>query len=80
MLTVKEVAERLKVSPGLVYEWVESGQLPHFRMGAVGKRGAIRVDEADLVSFVAGMKKERRRDGPPPVPKPAPLKLKHLQV
>jgi hypothetical protein len=49
-------------------------------MGAGGKRGAIRVDEADLDSFVAGMKKERRRETPPPVRKTAPLKLKHLQV
>ncbi|HEV3445238.1 MAG TPA: helix-turn-helix domain-containing protein, partial [Gemmataceae bacterium] len=75
-----EVADRLRVSPGLVYEWVEGGELPHYRMGAGGKRGAIRVDEADLDSFVAGMKKERRRETPPPVRKTAPLKLKHLQV
>ena len=80
MLTVKEVADRLRVSTALVYEWVESGELPHYRMGASGKRGAIRVDEADLGAFKAGKKKERRRETPPPVRRAAPLKLKHLRV
>jgi excisionase family DNA binding protein len=39
MLTVKQVAERLRISASLVYSWCEDHLLPHYRMGGKGKRG-----------------------------------------
>jgi excisionase family DNA binding protein len=65
MLTVAEVAKRLNVSQALVYGWVESGMLGHFRLGCRGKRGAIRVDEADLQTFLANQKREDKILGQP---------------
>ena len=47
MLTVKEAAARAGVGAALVYGWCRLGVLPHYRLGAAGKRGAIRIDSDD---------------------------------
>ena len=44
MLTVKQVAERLRISASLVYSWCEDHLLPHYRMGGKGKRGKILIE------------------------------------
>ncbi len=49
-LTVKQVAERLGVSPSQVYALCASGKLLHHRFG-VG-RGAIRVTEEQLALYL----------------------------
>jgi excisionase family DNA binding protein len=51
MLTVKQVAARLALSPSQVYALCASGRLAHHRFGGQG-RGAIRVTEEQLASFV----------------------------
>lgn len=50
-LTVKEAAARLRVSPGLVYQLCEAGELAHSRFGKAGCRGTIRIDAAILDEF-----------------------------
>ncbi len=50
MLTVRDVAVLLKVSQGAVYTLVESGVLPHHRIGA--GRGVIRIREDDLDRYI----------------------------
>jgi excisionase family DNA binding protein len=50
MLTVVEVAARLRMSRTSVYQLVESGKLGCHRIGI--KRGAIRISEEDLASFL----------------------------
>ena len=67
MLTPKQAAARAGVSPSLVYSWVEGRLLPHYRLGAKGKRGKILIDESDLAAFLAGC-----RVGPTPPPAAAP--------
>jgi excisionase family DNA binding protein len=52
MLTVKQVAERLRISASLVYSWCEDRILPHYRMGGKGKRGKILIEEAALNAFL----------------------------
>ncbi len=52
MLTVKQVADRLRVSASLVYSWCEDHLLPHYRMGGKGRRGKILVEEAALEAFL----------------------------
>lgn len=47
-LSVKEAAERVGVSPSLVYQWCADGTLPHYRLGGNGRRGKIVIDPADL--------------------------------
>lgn len=58
MLTVKQVAERLRISASLVYSWCEDRILPHYRMGVKGKRGKILIDEAALEAFLQSRKVE----------------------
>jgi len=47
MLTVREVAERLRVSPATVYRWVRRGKLEALQMD-----GTIRVEEEALNEFI----------------------------
>lgn len=64
-MTVKEAARRVGVSESLVYEWVNSGLLAHFRFGRKGKRGSIRIEEADLSAFLASCRQEAKPEVPP---------------
>lgn len=50
MLTVPEVAERLRVAVSTVYALVESGKLQAFRIGP--HDGAIRVSEEQLEAYL----------------------------
>ncbi len=77
MLTVADVADRLNVSPGLVYAWVQAGVLPHYRMGRPGRKGAIRFSEADLDAYLAGQKRETGPRVVPPAPK---SQFRHINV
>ncbi len=47
ILTVQEVAERLKVSQATVWRWCQSGKLPAFRVGQ-----QWRICEADLATLI----------------------------
>ena len=58
MLTVKQVAEKLRISASLVYSWCEDHLLPHYRMGGKGKRGKILIEEAALDTFLQSRKVE----------------------
>lgn len=49
MLTVREIAERLKVHAGTVRRWLEEGQLHGVRLG--GSTG-WRVPEPELIRFL----------------------------
>src|SRR5262245_5405287 len=52
LLTVRQVAERLQVSVGIIYCLCAQSRLPHVRIG-VG-RGTIRIDEQALEAFIQG--------------------------
>lgn len=75
LLTVKDVAQRLKISVSCVYQLVETGKLSHHRIGL--GRGAIRVSEADVAEFLRSC---RSRSKTQPDQKPARTKLKHLKL
>jgi excisionase family DNA binding protein len=80
MLTIKMAAERAGVSTGLVYIWVESGALAHYRVGRPGSRGGIRIAEADLQAFLASLKRGKEpEESVPPAPKRKVI-LKHLRL
>lgn len=76
MLSVRECAERACVCESLVRSWLASGQLPHYRLGAKGKRGKIVVSVEDLDGLLASFKVERQASLP--APRSQPVKLKHL--
>ncbi len=68
-MSVKKAAEWAGVSPGFVYGWFETGLLPHYRLGAKGRRGKIAIAEVDLEAFVEAHKVQ----GQPPAT-PAPVR------
>jgi excisionase family DNA binding protein len=49
LLTVKEAAQRLKVSPATVYALCESGRLPHVRIST----HSIRISDIELKAYVS---------------------------
>jgi excisionase family DNA binding protein len=79
LLTVREVADRLRVSQATVYALCQRGILPHERHGT--GRGCIRVSDEALAAYRASA---TRAGGPTSVP-PAPAgrpkaRLKHLKL
>lgn len=50
MLTVTEVAERLRVNPETVRRWLKEGRLKGVMLG--GKRAGYRITEGDLDRFL----------------------------
>jgi excisionase family DNA binding protein len=64
-MTVKEAAERTGMSESLIYQLCNERRLTHYRLGGKGKRGAIRIDEADLSAFLASCRQEAKPEVPP---------------
>jgi len=47
-LTIKEIAETLKVSQRQIYRWIEAGKLKTFKLG----KKVYRISESDLLQFL----------------------------
>src|SRR5215510_2503015 len=73
MFSVKQAAEHAGVSAALVYGWVSSGLLAHFRLGAKGRRGKIAIAEADLDALLASLRVEAKGSAVVPVPQLVPM-------
>jgi excisionase family DNA binding protein len=76
-VTVNQAAEHAEVSPALVYGWVSSGMLPHYRLGAKGRRGKISIKESDLEALLESMRREGQASMPTTQ---AAVRLKHLKL
>ena len=74
LLTVREVAERLKVSVAGAYAIIAEGKLACYRVGR--GRGTIRVRPEDLDVYLARCRFERVEQAG----KPARPRLKHLKL
>ena len=74
LLTVREVADVLKVSTSLVYLLIESRKLACHRIG--NGRGAIRVRRDDLDRFLEQCRVEPEQ----PAVRPSRPRLKHLRL
>lgn len=75
LLTVAEVADWLSVSGSLVYQLVDSGNLPVHRIG--NGRGAIRFRSEDIESYIDSCRLEKQR--PKSTRKIRP-RLKHVRI
>ena len=59
LMTVKEVARRLRVSASLVYQLVDSGKLGCHRIG--NGRGAIRIRPEDVDEYLTQCRRNRTK-------------------
>lgn len=59
LLTVREVAERIRSSPQTVRRWLRQGRLRGFRPG--GTKLGYRVRESDLERFLSGAEESTLR-------------------
>ena len=64
LLTIREVAERLRCSIALVYSLCEKGKLTHVRLGL--GRGTIRISSANIEAFIASCTVDVGGRGKPP--------------
>ncbi len=69
-MIVREAAAHAGVSETMIRQWLREGTLPHFRVGAKGKRGKILITAADLDAVLAGFKVGRPEPVKAPAPKP----------
>jgi excisionase family DNA binding protein len=53
LLTVREMAERLRISLATAYQLVKQGAIASLRVGC--NRGAIRIRESDLMAYENSM-------------------------
>lgn len=74
MLTVKQAAARLGVSPATVYGLCQRRRLSHVRIGL--GRGAVRIDEGDLENYVRTAKVQPST----PALSPPRESFKHLRI
>ena len=74
LLTVREVADMLRVSPSLIYQLVEAGKLASHRIGK--RNGAIRISTTDLDDYLARCRNERQEQ----TSRPSRPRLKHLKL
>lgn len=56
-LTVKDVAEILKVSPRLIYQLVQNGEMPHFRVG-----NAVRFEPHALSTWLREQMRQKGQE------------------
>jgi excisionase family DNA binding protein len=79
-MTVAEAAVHATVSEALIRQWVREGTLPHFRLGAKGRRGKIMIRVEDLDGVLANFKVERKAPEPVKAPVPRQSAFKHLRL
>ncbi|MBF0557094.1 MAG: helix-turn-helix domain-containing protein [Nitrospirae bacterium] len=53
ILTVRDVAEFLKVKEKTLYQWAELGQIPHIKLN-----GALRFELGDIMKWIDSCKKQ----------------------
>ena len=76
LLTVKELAQRLRVSLATAYILVKQGKIASYRIG--GNRGAIRVRPEDVVAYLESAMQPVSNTMPQA--KPVRIQLKHLKL
>jgi excisionase family DNA binding protein len=69
LYTIREVAEKLKISISSVYRYVENGSFPHTKIGT-----NIRFNQQNIESFLAG-KSEKTEPVKANAPTPAELQM-----
>ncbi len=74
-LTVKQAAQKVNVSPTLIYDLCAKRLLAHFRVPP--PRGRILIDEADLDAFFATCRV--KTEAPAATSPPVRMRFQHLR-
>lgn len=56
-MNVRDAAKKLEISESLCYQLVDECRLPHFRIGAKGRRGKIVIREKDIETFLKSVRR-----------------------
>jgi hypothetical protein len=72
-MTVKQLATKYGLSRPLIYLWVEERRFPCLRVGSVGRRGRILIEEQDFVTFLNSLKV-------PASPPSTPARMRHIRM
>jgi excisionase family DNA binding protein len=80
LMTPKQAAERACVSVSLIYQWCQTGGLPHLRVGSSGRRGKILIDDSDLDGYLASFKVTAVPKTPAATPHQKISTFRHLRV
>ncbi len=78
MLTVRDIAARLRCGVSTAYELVRSGRIQSFRIGRSG--GSIRVSEEQLQVYLESCMSSEPDEPAQPRPTPSRVVLKHLRL
>jgi excisionase family DNA binding protein len=78
LLSVQQVATRLRISRGSVYELVKRGDLAVHRVGS--GRGTIRISEADLQAYLSRCRSGGGEEREQVATVPSRRALKHIKV
>jgi hypothetical protein len=72
-MTVKQLAVKYGLSRALIYLWVEERRFSCLRVGSVGRRGRILIEEQEFLSFLNTLKV-------PASPPPTPARMQHIRM
>lgn len=62
MLTLREVAVQLRISPATTWRLVQSGDLPAITLGASRRRRLLRIREESLEQYLRSCEHTRARE------------------
>lgn len=79
MMTVKRAAAYACVCETVVRGWLQDG-LPHFRLGAKGRRGHVRIARDDLDAWLANFKVTKTALEPAQAPARVPFVFRHIKL
>ena len=77
MLSVKDAAEQLNVSPSTIYALISTGKLSCHRVGA--GRGVIRISETGIADYLADCANQVSGARSEPAHRPV-IRLKHIKL
>jgi hypothetical protein len=80
MMTVAEAAVHACVCESIIRQWIASGVLAHYRLGAPGRRGKIVIAVEDLDSVLATFKVSKKEPEPAKAPAPPRSAFQHLKL
>ena len=55
LIDIKSLSELLSIKPSTLYQWVELGKIPHYKLNG-GKKGAVRFNIEEINDWLSTCK------------------------